>query len=677
MKPKKKRHVPPPPASKLPKRYWLAALALFLLTLAAFYNSFANGFALDSQMLLLHDPRIQQLTADNLGLILRHTYWWPNGEAGLYRPLATLSYLFNYAILGDADHATGYHAINLLLHTSNVLLAFALALRLFAQRANAFLLAFFTAALWAVHPVLTESVTNLAGRPDLLAAAAVLSGFLLYLKSTESTGRRRIFFLAALALAAAAGTFSKESAVVLPGIFVLYELICWKREEAFPWHRVIYGCLAALLPIAILLGQRAVVLAASPPAEWPFVDNPIANASFWIGRLTAINVLARYLWLAVWPAKLSADYSYSEIPLANGSVNDWIAWLAIALALAVTISLYRRDRLAFFFAGFAFLNLLPASNLLFPIGTIMAERLLYLPLFSLAALAVIAIYAAAERFHLPSRAPVILLCLIAAVFTVRTWLRNSDWKDDLAMAEASVPSSPNSFKVHRLLAAELLRSNPESNNPDRNIDRAIAEADRSVAILGNLPDHLNVADPWTVAATAHLAKKTAAQYQQAISLARRSIAIESAAHADYDRRHRIKSPLPASASDAYRILASAYLRRGQADLALPAALQARTLDPRNAEVYSIAADAYLVQRRSEDAAITLAEGMFATSSFELREDLLKLYQKSDLDTSGCAVVPGPRGPALNPACDLVRRDLCAGTERAHRPDLRQQLNCSN
>ncbi len=75
----------------------------------------------------------------------------------------------------------------------------------------------------------------------------------------------------------------------------------------------------------------------------------------------------------------------------RGSLEDWVCWLAVAGALVLAAILWKRNRLAFFFAGFAFLNLLPASNLLFPIGTIMAERLLYLPLAGLVAAVVLAV----------------------------------------------------------------------------------------------------------------------------------------------------------------------------------------------------------------------------------------------------------------------------------------------
>jgi protein O-mannosyl-transferase len=670
---------PPLPRPSLfhPRSRLLAFPALVLVTWLAFSNSFGTGFALDNHMLILRDTRIQQASVDNVNLILRHTYWWPNGESGLYRPLTTLSYMWNYAVLGNGSQAAGYHWVNFGLHAANVLMVFALALLLLAGSARRFSLACAIAGLWAVHPVLTESVTNIAGRADLLAGAAVLAGFLFYLKSAAAAGWRRIPWLVGLSLAALIGVFSKESAVVLPAIIVLYELLCRGRGKAFPWVTVVAASAAMAAPIAVMLWQRSIVLAAAPPAEFPFVDNPIAGAGFWIGRLTALKVLARYLAAAFFPLHLCADYSYSEIPLASGSLGDWVSWLAVAAAIAVLVVLYRRNRTACFFVCFAFLNLLPASNLLFPIGTIMAERLLYLPLIGLLAAAVMAADEAARQFHVSGAALAAVACLVAGLFAFRAWTRNQDWTDDLSMARASVRSSPNSFKTHRLLAVML-----DENDPNHaNIDQVLAELDRSTGILATLPDRLDVAAPWRLAAAFRLAKgdllagdAARAQYQTAARVARRAIAVETALLADYDQRHSIQLPVPKDAAEGYRILASAYLRLRQPADAMDPAVEARKIDPANAEAYTQIADAWLAQQRGEDAAITLAEGMFAAHDGSLRADLLKLYQ-AGLDTRGCAVVPGPRGPALNPGCEMVHRHLCAGALRAGRQDLAQQLQC--
>jgi tetratricopeptide (TPR) repeat protein len=650
-----------PPASSAAlvtrRRYLAAAAFLCFLTLAAFSNSFWAGFALDNHM-LVEDTRLQAANTENISLIFRHTYLWLNGESGLYRPLTSLSYLFNYAILGNANRPAGYHGINLLLHLANVLLVFTIVRRLAGGGRAAFLIAM----LWAVHPVLTESVTNIVGRADLLAGFAVLSSLLLYFESDSMAA------LIGIAVLTAIGVFSKESAVVLPGVIVLYELAFEKR-----WRRMLFGCAATLVPIGLMLWQRWIVLSAAPPAEYPFVDNPIVATSFWIGRLTAIKVLGRYLLLAIWPVKLSADYSYAEISLARGSFEDWVCWLGVLAAVIFALFLRRRSRLAFFFAGFAFLNLLPTSNLLFPIGTIMAERLLYLPLAGLVAAVILAI----DASIVDRRAFMICVAMIGFAFLVRTWLRNRDWTDDKTMAMASVVTSPHSFNPHRLLAAVLFEGDPSH----RDIDGAMAEADRSVAILAPLADELDLPDPWNLAAVCHRAKGDAlkgdgarAQYEVAAKLAQRSVDIEAASRGAYDRAHKIKSPVSPNAGAGYRTLASAYLHLGDPAKALAAAQAAKTIDVANAAAYAEIADAEVAEGHGEEAAIALAEGIFASGDRNLLTELLDLY-RSGVDSKGCAVRNGPHGPTLNPSCEIVMKDLCQAIDRVHRPDLAPRFGC--
>jgi protein O-mannosyl-transferase len=171
MRAKRKQPAPTIKNATSPQRNWLAGMALIVLTLLAFSNSFHTGLTLDNQVLLTGDPRIREATRQHIGQIFEHTFWWPNGEAGIYRPLTTISFLFNYAILGNGSQPAGYHWINFLLHAGNVLLVFVLMRRLLGS----FRISLFIAALWAVHPVLTESVTNIIGRADLLAGLAVLA----------------------------------------------------------------------------------------------------------------------------------------------------------------------------------------------------------------------------------------------------------------------------------------------------------------------------------------------------------------------------------------------------------------------------------------------------------------------------------------------------------------------
>jgi hypothetical protein len=111
----------------------------------------------------------------------------------LYRPLTTLSYLLNYSVFRNGAHPTGYHWVNFALHGLNVALVYALGLLVFCAEGPALALA----AIWGLHPLLTESVTNFVGRADLLAALGVLAGLLCYARARQAVGRRKLTWLAA------------------------------------------------------------------------------------------------------------------------------------------------------------------------------------------------------------------------------------------------------------------------------------------------------------------------------------------------------------------------------------------------------------------------------------------------------------------------------------------------
>jgi tetratricopeptide (TPR) repeat protein len=664
---------PPLPVSRKPRtwmRHVFAAAALCVITLLAYSNSFHGGFVMDSRPLILGDPRVHEATADNIQAIFDRTYWWPTNEAGLYRPLTTLSYLFNYAVLGNAEHSEGYHFINFLLHFINVLLVYALALRLLQK----FWLAIFISALWAVHPVLSESVTNIIGRADLLAGFAVLSGLLMYVKNLDSAGWRSYAWLFGLLATTAVGVYSKESAVAILGVVIAFEITFWKERTNQPARirGIIFGCAAIAIPLCIMLYQRAKVLAASQLAVTAFPDNPLVGTQFFKARITAIAVIAKYLWLLVWPAKLSADYSYSQIPIASGTLHEWIACIVVLAVVAVVAAQFTKNRLYFFFGAFAFITFVPVANLLFVTGTIMAERFLYLPSVGFAACAVMIMFAIGERTKLRVLAPA-LLCMCIAGFAARTWVRNADWQTELSIARASVRTSPNSFKAHSNLATQLSNSDPSGAN----IDEVAGEIDKSLAILDPLPDSENTATVYAEAGRIFQAKgdrlvrtgpdgkpiippESVQDYDKSLRLLIRGAAIDQSAVAEY-RRQLIaagrNTTIPTGFPKLYEQLASAYLRAGNFQKAYEAAVHARQLEPEKIENYVVMGQALAVQGRREDAALAFVEGLLASGNQNFVYAIRELY-KTGMDPEGCAITPSAQGPSLNANCAPVHRDLC-------------------
>ena len=636
---------------------------LALLCLAVYANGFGTGFALDNRQLILRDPRVHALTRENLSLILNHTYWWPYGESGLYRPLTTLTYLLNFAVLGNGDRPAGYHVFNLLFHVANVLLVWQLTLRVTRDRWTAPV----TAALWAVLPLSTEAVTNIVGRADLMAATASLAAVLLYLKAREDVPTRskatRYALLAGLAIATAAGALAKESAVAVLGVIVAAEMIWWSPARS---RRELTATAAACaLPLGWWVWQRAGVLAAGGAAEFPYTDNPMIGAPFWQRLLTAVQVMWRYVTLLVWPAHLSNDYSYAQIPLALGTAADWIGCALLAGGAAAAIWQARRNRAILFFAVFALVTFLPASNLLFATGTIMGERLIYLPSAGLVALAAMGL----RRLATDSRTRVALTCAVAVLIAAcgaRTWARNPDWTDDVTLWRSAVRSAPASAKAHRALAEALY----DADATHQNIDAVIAEADRSVALLERLPDEQNTFQAFRQGGAYYLDKANAAAgrdehdpdlkrlYSRALNLLDRAVVIAQAGAS------RLPGASTEPEADAERLRAAAILGMENPSLALVAANRSRTLQPLNPLAYHLAAASLLEMNRPEEAAMLLLTGSIVSGDAALGREAMTLYS-AGLDPDGCAIAGSGASAALNPRCAIVARHSCIASAAAY------------
>lgn len=662
---------PAPEPSLAPWRLHLAAAcALAALTAIAYASSFHAGFVLDNRPLILQDPRVQSATWENVRLIFNHSYWWPLAEHGLYRPFAKLTYLFDYAVLGHADHPAGYHAVNLALHVLNVVLVYALAIRLVRAAG----LAAAIAAVWAVHPVLTEAVTNIIGRADLLAACGVLGGLWCYLQILDQTGRRRTLWLVGLAGASFVGVFSKESGVTLVGAIVLHALIF--RREPSPWRPVAAAAVAMAPALLLFAYLRSAVMSEATAAEFHFVDNPLVDAPFLLSRLTAIRVVVKYLALLVWPAALSNDYSYAQIPLSTGAAPDWLTLAALLAGAAAAGWLLRRHKTVLFLAGLACITFIPVSNLLFTTGTIMAERLLYLPSVGIVACMMIAIHAAADRWSIRWLAPLAAVLMVAAL-GARTWLRNADWHDDVSIWSSAVRAAPNSFEAHRGLAVSLHAADPSRSN----LGTVIAEMERSLAILDGLPDRLSASDAY---ADAGFYYQEQGAYQKSREVLLRGVAIDRAVADDYVKQEVARgrdaaSLAPVGLPVLYERLAVTHVRLGENDLAVAAARHARTLEPLLPDSHKALAWVLASIGRPADAAVALV-AYFVMSGDARIVDSLRLLYGGGVDQNHCAIAETSSGPTLNITCPLVRDELCRASvdvaeiyHENRRPDLADQI----
>ena len=226
----------------------------------------------------------------------------------LYRPLLTISLIVSAQISGMSPF--GYHLIDILLHCISCCLLFATLQMIGFRR----VLSFFGTMVFCVHPVLTQAVAWIAGRNDSLLAVFILLCFISFIKFL-STSHIRWFFLHLLCFACA--MFTKESAIMLPFLLLLYSFGLRKEKIL---------SISTLLFVAgwgVLLANWHILRSASMVA-------PIGN------KITAASTVLSNLWITVfyfgkifWPFNLAFAPIASDIHITVGIISAWLLFIVI------------------------------------------------------------------------------------------------------------------------------------------------------------------------------------------------------------------------------------------------------------------------------------------------------------------------------------------------------------
>jgi tetratricopeptide (TPR) repeat protein len=444
-----------------PRHGWLV-LIVIAAGLAAYGGSFGGPFIFDDVDSITNNPYIRRLWPPS--------YLWsaPLRSTVAGRPVVGLSLAVNYA-LGGLD-VRGYHVFNLVAHLLCAALLFGLVRRtlrqaVFEQRREhpGDWLAAAVALIWVVHPLLTESVTYVIQRTELLMALFCL--LTLYCAIRGWRSNRRFVWFSAAVLACALGIASKEAAVVAPLLVLLYErtFVTPSFAGALRRHGGLYAGLAASW---ILLG---VLMAASPRGETAGFGLGVSALAY---LQTQAQVILWYLRLCFWPAPLSVAYDW---PIAAAFTEYAAQGLAVlALVGAALVGLWRRHWTGFLGAWF-FLTLAPTSSVVPIVSEVVAERRMYLPLASVVVLAVTAGWWGLAQLgrRSPSARPVLrglgvvgVLALAAGLGAV-TAQRNRAYRSVEAIWRDTVAKYPQDDRARTNLAMALLQAG--------RLDDAIAE----------------------------------------------------------------------------------------------------------------------------------------------------------------------------------------------------------
>lgn len=448
----------------LKKNPYTVAL-LGLLVAVSYYNALFTPFMWDDKTLVVSNTGLKG-GWDSLLAAFSPRLWGlrVDNEAfrSFYRPLHTVLSMIDYRIWGL--NPFGFHLSNVLLHLFNTLLVFAFAFKLSEERAAAF----FAAAIFAVHPAHTESVTFISARVDLLSAFFLLLSFHLYAFHPEpgytrfgrGFGVRDIlsmfFFLLAL--------LSKEMAVTMPILLALYT---WFFEK---WGRRAVRVAPYFIILALYIAFRVLGLKA-------FAGQHGLKADVLTVAFTASAAVLDYIRLLFFPYPLKAYYSIFWQPSLSAKVIAAIVLMLVSLS-AVLWYLNRDRKLHAFVILWTYIALLPVLN----IGTLgefsIAERYLYIPSIGFSILIGL-FFSSLLKDKLTGKYAPYAFAVIVVILAVLTISRNRVWGDDVTFYSAMVKGAPESAIPHANLGHAYLRTG--------NIEGAISELGEASRLSGGNP----------------------------------------------------------------------------------------------------------------------------------------------------------------------------------------------
>lgn len=415
----------------LPRSSIWAVLSLFVLTLGIYAPALGNQFAFDDLIHIRDNPALK-LPVDWAVLLLK-----PLFPGDLYRPVVMLSYGVTAYLFGLSTWVL--HFDNIILHAANVALSFAVFLPVLGIGP-----AWLLALLFSVHPLHTEAVANISGRAELLAAFFVLASILLTQRICESAIKpRALLLLPILAATALLAVNSKESAYTLVLLLPLMIGGGARSRIISPGFILSYAVVGCTLCFS--LWWRFVVVAPSftATASELLLDNPLVTLAP-LERLAAALVLLGFgISKVIYPFPLNADYSLSFFPLQNFWTHEqtWL-WAVLLISFLLLLRPSQTFPKVALFSFWLFLSIAITANIFFPIGTIFAERLWYLP-----SLGVLGVGLAAGHKRVNPVFGVTLIAIVASCWAVSVYKHAATWRDNTTLFQYQITVAPASAKT--------------------------------------------------------------------------------------------------------------------------------------------------------------------------------------------------------------------------------------
>lgn len=477
----------------------LSALILAVVVIIIYSNTLHAPFEFDDNEYIIENPAIRDL--DNLINPSGARDWLQRDSLVSYtfrnRFIGYLTFAINYRINGFGE--TGYHVVNIAIHILNVLLVYSIVGHMIktprvhtmdGERRNfTMMLPFFTAFLFACHPVQTQAVTYISQRFASLSAFFCLLSLLLYVQwrlcgfreessievctAGKRSLKRTVWYLSSLASAVLA-MMTKEISFVLPLLIALFEFMFMNGGV----RRRLFFLLPFFLTMLII--PLNIIDTGKPFVEWLTDVDRLSRAKTAIPRfdylLTEFSVIVTYIRLLFLPVNQTVDYDF---PLYKSFFEKGVYMPLIVILSLLVCGMYllKKSRPAARFAAFGifwfFLSLSVESSFI-PTNDLAFEHRLYMPSvgFFLVLVSVLFVLMELVRTKFTAVTASSALSAVIILLCIAAYNRNSVWIDGVTLWQDSIRKAPNKSRGYNELG-RIYYKKDEFDNAIGNYKKAI------------------------------------------------------------------------------------------------------------------------------------------------------------------------------------------------------------
>lgn len=418
-----------------------AQTAIFLLSLviacfAVYFNTLSNGFVYDDEDQVLANPWIRD--ARYLPEIFTSNAWAYTGQAAnYYRPVMHIAYMINFHLFGL--NPTGFHFVNILLHSLNSILVYYVFLLLLnrhdpenapAHPCSSFL----GALLFATHPIHTEAVAWVSGIPELTFTFFGMLSLLIFIRSRGKTASPSWADSIVSALMLFIATLCKETALVLPVLLLVYDRMFPEKRLRLPGSVQRYVPYIALA--LVYFGLRYHALQGMAPVKRH------AELSGYQYLINVFPILLKYVEKLILPVGLNVFYAFHPLGSIWNAIGVGSVFFSMVLLFLLFVS-YKKSSMAFLGILVTLIPLLPALYIPGLGENPFAERYLYFSSIGFVLLMVLGVDLLRSSRPKITVPVVVACCMVSAAYSYGTIDRNRDWKDDYTLWEDTVRKSPD------------------------------------------------------------------------------------------------------------------------------------------------------------------------------------------------------------------------------------------